>query len=310
MATQRGLWPILLAAIACSQPAAPRSAPPATTSHKHAAEQKILITRQDLAPIDPKRFLYVFPIEPSGEVTQAIRGDEQLQSSDTADWCLRLNLRRLERSERRDLLRRLGVKARYEDHVRVPWKAVPASDKPTPKDLASSFVIDYDDPRFESFWSKVQKNRGEPPAVGELVDVVARHIDVKTTTRMFDTAAEVAQSQQGDCTEHATLLTALLRRSGRPARLVTGLAVLVEGHELGAFGHAWTEVYENGSWQVVDAALHPVPGHTGQQVRAIRYLPVVRMLDEGAGFAASMAKVRNIEAISSVQVETCDRHNK
>lgn len=190
----------------------------------------------------------------------------------------------------------------------MKWQATPVQDKPTAKDTAASFVIDYDDPRFVRLWSSVAKKHGEQPGVAALVDLVAKHIDVKTTARMFDTAAEVAQSHQGDCTEHATLLTALLRRSGRPARLVTGLAVLVDGHEVGAFGHAWTELYIEGAWQVADAALHPIPGHDSHHIRAIRYIPAVRMLDEGAGFSAAMGNVRSIEAISSVRVETCGAH--
>jgi transglutaminase-like putative cysteine protease len=312
MLAARKLGPVLLVAMACSQPVGPpRSTPRPAAREEHPVRQQILITSKDLAPIDSKRFLYVFPIESSGQVTQAIQRDEApLLPSETDGWCLRMNLRRLDRSERRDLLRRLGVKQKHKDNVQIPWSSEAARDKPSPKDYVSSFVIDYDDPRFASFWSQVQKGRGAAPEVSALVDVVAKHIDVKTTTRMFDTASEVAQSRQGDCTEHATLLTALLRRSGKPARLVTGLAVLVEGRELGAFGHAWTELYENGAWQVVDAALHPVPGHTGQRVRAIRYIPVVRMVDEGAGFAAAMANVRSIEAISSVQVQPCDGTKK
>jgi transglutaminase-like putative cysteine protease len=271
----------------------------------------VVITARDLTPIDPKRFLYVFPIEPSASIAESLKGDDRtLSEVETAQWCLRLNLRRLEKNERRDLVHRLGVRDQHKGYVELPWKAVPAADKPKPRNLASSFVIDYDDPRFARFWASLEKRLGAQPSVGALVDVVSKHIDVKTTTRMFDTASEVAQSQRGDCTEHATLLAALLRRSGRPARLVTGLAVLVEGHEVGAFGHAWAEFYEAGTWRVVDAALHPVPGHAAPAIRARRYVPVVRMVDEGAGFAAAMDNVRSIEAVSSVRVEKCSEVKK
>jgi len=307
MPALRNLCLILHCAMACSQPvAAPPKPPPSTLPEERQTSQKVMITRQDLTPIDPKRFLYVFPIESSEQIAQLIRRDDALLSAaDTRDWCLRLDLRKLERTERRDFIRRLGVRDGHKQFVQINWQSTPVQDKPTPKDTASSFVIDYDDPRFVSLWSEVAKKHGERPEVAALVDVVAQHIDVKTTTRLFDTAAEVAKSRQGDCTEHATLLTALLRRSGKPARLVTGLAVLVDGHELGAFGHAWTELYSEGVWQVVDAALHPIPGHGSHRIRAIRYIPAVRMLDEGAGFSAALDNVRSIEAIRSVRVETC-----
>jgi len=307
MLALRKLCLVLYCAMACSQPAAaPPKPPPSASPKEKQTSQKVMITSQDLKPIDPKRFLYVFPVEPSEQVAQLIGRDEApLSAIDTRDWCLRLNLRNLERTERRDFIRRLGVRDGHKQFVQMAWQSTPAQDKPTPKDTAPSFVIDYDDPRFVSLWSKVAKKHGEHPEVAVLVDVVAQHIDVKTTTRLFDTAAEVAKSRQGDCTEHATLLTALLRRSGRPARLVTGLAVLVDGHEVGAFGHAWAELYTEGVWQVADAALHPIPGHDSHRIRAIRYIPTVRMLDEGAGFSAALDNVRSIEAISSVRVETC-----
>src|SRR5512144_279000 len=132
MRQARKLWPILTLATACSQTVAPPSLPRSAPDPDYSARQKVLITKQDLATIDPKRFLYVFPIEPSGEVTQAIQRDQQpLLSSDTAGWCLRLNLRHLERSERRDLLRRLGAKDQHKDYVQVPWQAAPVHDQPT-----------------------------------------------------------------------------------------------------------------------------------------------------------------------------------
>jgi transglutaminase-like putative cysteine protease len=304
-------WFVFGCAMACSHSAPPAGTQPTVAGAPQRPTQKVLITRQDFAPIDPKRFLYVFPIEPSEAIAKSIKVDEHvLSDADTAEWCLRLNLRRLDKDDRRDLLRRLGVRDGHKDFVRLPWKDVPPRDKPLAKDLESTFVIDYDDPRFQKFWSAVESRLGEHPSVNALVNVVAKHIEVKTTTRMFDTASEVAYSHRGDCTEHAALLTALLRRSGKPARLVTGLAVLVEGHDVGAFGHAWSEFYEAGTWHVIDAALHPVPGHVAPSIRAMRYVPVVRMVDEGAGFAAAMHNVRSIEAISSVRVEACQSLKK
>jgi hypothetical protein len=307
MLALRKLCLTLHCAMACSQPAAAPPKPPTSASPEvRQTSQKVMITSQDLKPIDPKRFLYVFPIEPSEQVAQLIKRNEApLVATDTQGWCLRLNLRQLERTERREFIHRLGVHDGHKQFVEMTWPATPVQDKPTPKDTASSFVIDYDDPRFARLWSEVVKKHGEHPEVAALLDIVAQHINVKTTTRMFDTAAEVAKSRQGDCTEHAALLTALLRRSGRPARLVTGLAVLVDGQEVGAFGHAWTEVYAEGAWRVADAALHPIPGNDSHRIRAIRYIPAVRMIDEGAGFSAALDNVRSIEAIRSVRVETC-----
>jgi hypothetical protein len=67
-------------------------------------------------------------------------------------------------------------------------------------------------------------------------------------------ALEVLKTRIGDCNEHATLLTALLRASGIPARLNIGL-VYNRGK---FFYHAWTEAYV-GKWVSMDATLNQMP---------------------------------------------------
>jgi hypothetical protein len=67
-------------------------------------------------------------------------------------------------------------------------------------------------------------------------------------------ALEVLRTKVGDCNEHATLLTALLRASGIPARLSVGLV-----YNRGRFYyHAWTEAYI-GQWISMDATLNQMP---------------------------------------------------
>jgi hypothetical protein len=67
-------------------------------------------------------------------------------------------------------------------------------------------------------------------------------------------AIEVLKIKVGDCNEHATLLTALLRASGIPARLAAGLV-----YNRGRFYyHAWTEAYL-GRWISMDATLNQMP---------------------------------------------------
>jgi len=61
----------------------------------------------------------------------------------------------------------------------------------------------------------------------------------------------VAKSRAGDCTEHAVLLTALLRLYDYPARTVTGLYVSLEEPVL-AYGHAWAEYYGDDGWIGLD----------------------------------------------------------
>ena len=67
-------------------------------------------------------------------------------------------------------------------------------------------------------------------------------------------AIEVLRTRMGDCNEHATLLTALLRASGIPARLNIGLVYTRQKF----FYHAWTEAYL-GEWISMDATQNQMP---------------------------------------------------
>lgn len=77
---------------------------------------------------------------------------------------------------------------------------------------------------------------------------VNRHIKNKNFEKGFASALEVLDTESGDCTEHAVLLTALLRAAGIPARPAVGLA-----YANGSFvGHMWTEAYVD-HWRMLDA---------------------------------------------------------
>lgn len=67
------------------------------------------------------------------------------------------------------------------------------------------------------------------------------------------TASEVAAKLEGDCTEHAVLLAAMLRARRIPSRVAVGL-VYSERHAAFA-GHMWTEAYLDGVWTPLDATL-------------------------------------------------------
>jgi hypothetical protein len=91
------------------------------------------------------------------------------------------------------------------------------------------------------------------------------HITGKDLSVGFATASEVCRTGEGDCTEHAVLLAAMLRADGIPSRVVSGL-IYVDNFlgEEGVFGyHMWTQVYlvrrtqaEGGwAWYDFDATL-------------------------------------------------------
>jgi hypothetical protein len=86
---------------------------------------------------------------------------------------------------------------------------------------------------------------------------VRKYIFGKTLSVGYASALEVATTRQGDCTEHALLLTAIARASGIPARVATGLAYVpgFGDREHVFVPHAWTEAWVEGSWRGFDAAL-------------------------------------------------------
>ncbi|MBP8304448.1 MAG: transglutaminase domain-containing protein [Phycisphaerae bacterium] len=92
-------------------------------------------------------------------------------------------------------------------------------------------------------------------AVRRIEAFVAGHVKNKDLTVGYASAAEVASTRQGDCTEHALLTAALCRAAGIPARVVTGLAYVPEfaGVRNCFGGHAWTAAYVGGQWMGLDA---------------------------------------------------------
>ena len=72
-------------------------------------------------------------------------------------------------------------------------------------------------------------------------------------------AAEVAESLSGDCTEHAVLLAAMLRSKGIPSRVCVGFVTIPGRGKLG--GHMWTEALlqnpgdDAAAWFPLDATI-------------------------------------------------------
>lgn len=99
---------------------------------------------------------------------------------------------------------------------------------------------------------------------------VHRYITRKNLDIALASAATVARDREGDCTEHATLLAALLRVEQVPSRLVAGLS-----YEPGGAGsppafvyHVWTQALiesnEGAHWVDLDATQRLRPRHVAQ----------------------------------------------
>jgi hypothetical protein len=76
----------------------------------------------------------------------------------------------------------------------------------------------------------------------------------KTPLVSVPDARQILRQRRGDCNEHATLLTALLRAVGIPARMAAGL-IYKDGR---FYYHAWNEAYLD-RWISMDATLNQMP---------------------------------------------------
>lgn len=120
--------------------------------------------------------------------------------------------------------------------------------------LDSDFYIESDDDAIIEQARRISGKETNPVSVSrKLMNWVYKNLE-KRPVISVPSALEVLRTKMGDCNEHATLLTALLRASGIPARLSIGL-VYMRGK---FFYHAWTEAYL-GEWISMDATLNQMP---------------------------------------------------
>jgi len=160
-------------------------------------------------------------------------------------------------------------------------------DKPTNDDLGPNSFIESDHPRITALAEKAAAQETDAWKIATALErFVHQHIVRKDFTQAFSSAAAVAQSQEGDCTEHAVLLAALLRARRIPARVVVGLVYLEAAQ---AFGyHMWTEAYIDDQWIPLDGTLalegigaaHLKVGRSNLQSETISelFLPVLQLL--------------------------------
>ena len=163
----------------------------------------------------------------------------------------------------------------------------------------SSWVIDFDEAAVQALVDKLDAASEQPATPASLEYFVFEHIANKSYSRSFDLASRVAASGEGDCTEHAVLLAALARAHGFPARVVFGNLILDLDEGLFAFGHAWTEIYADDSWEIRDATM-PDDDPALQQVR---YIPLGSLADEGPAYVLSL-----VETMSAMPVRISDVH--
>jgi len=160
---------------------------------------------------------------------------------------------------------------------------------------AASFLIDYNEPSVQALVVQIDAQYGVRPIPAELEQFVYEYIENKNGAHGFDVASMVAKTRAGDCTEHAVLLTALLRMYGYPARTVTGLYVALEEPVLG-YGHAWTEYYGDKGWTGLD-------GTRISDMVGARHVPLGVVDDETIGYTLGLLRTLQSIAITRVIVK-------
>ena len=126
--------------------------------------------------------------------------------------------------------------------------------QPGPADLRANSLIQSDDQQVVAMAQSVAPQEKDPWRLAQLLEeAVGEAIEAKDFSQAFATAAEVVQTRQGDCTEHAVLLAALCRARQIPARVSIGL--VYASAEQGFAYHMWNEVWIRDRWIPLDATL-------------------------------------------------------
>jgi len=120
--------------------------------------------------------------------------------------------------------------------------------------LEPEFNIESGDKEILEAVQRIAGDDRNPVSVAKkILKWVYRNVEKKPVLSI-PSALEVLRTRAGDCNEHATLLTALLRAAGIPARLSIGLVYTRDKF----YYHAWTEAYL-GEWISMDATLDQMP---------------------------------------------------
>jgi hypothetical protein len=176
-----------------------------------------------------------------------------------------------------------------EETVRVTMIAQPTfSGEVLEQYSNSSFVIDTDEETTEKFLAGFDIGLGQSVVLEKLAGYVSSYIDEPNYIHGFNIASVVASQRSGDCTEYAVLTTALARSLQLPARVVIGTVIVEEESHVSAIGHAWTEVWHDEQWQILDAALY------GSVSRRIFYLPASELDNEGPGYTMGLLRATNL----------------
>lgn len=173
--------------------------------------------------------------------------------------------------------------------IPVPASSRTSGNGPGPEYLQPSPLIQSDDRGVVDHANRAAAGLTDPAQIARSMEKYVReNLKKRNMSTVLASAAEVAKSLEGDCTEHAVLLAAMLRAQRIPSRIVTGLVYI---ENLSSFcGHMWTEAWLGGQWVPLDATLgrggigaaHLKMGESSFSEKAVApvavFLPMLRAL--------------------------------
>lgn len=174
-----------------------------------------------------------------------------------------------------------------------------------PRFLAASPLVDAGDPAVRDAAAKalaqLAPGARDAARAEALRQFVHGHVTGKDLGSVFASASATVRDRTGDCTEHAVLLAAMLRASGIPSRLASGLVYAREFAGVrGCFAwHMWTQALVEGQWRDLDATISGRPFHAGHVLAATA-------AQEGAAIDPAFAGMVSMIGNLSIEVESID----
>ena len=125
-----------------------------------------------------------------------------------------------------------------------------------PAYLEATPLVDFEDPAILNLVTQADlENLSQAEKVRKLVEIADNAIAIKSMDLGFATASETVKLSEGDCTEHALLLTALGRAAGIPTRGASGVVYFPLAPDQPVMGyHMWAQIWNGSEWLDVDAA--------------------------------------------------------
>lgn len=195
-----------------------------------------------------------------------------------------------------------ALRARVTVNTTSPAPA-PAAEVFDARFTGASMMIDPSDPEIAQLarrsLSSVRADAPKALRAERLRRAVHDFINAKSLDVGLASASEVCRTREGDCSEHAVLLAALLRAEGIPSRVASGLIYVDEflGHE-GVFGyHMWTqallEIDGEMRWIDLDATLEDdVQSDAAHIALAVSSLAEGEMINSMAALAPVLGRLR------------------